>query len=45
MAIWTSLSRCVKIGFRLLQFKEDFDITVQFEGGEMFLKALNGNVG
>jgi hypothetical protein len=35
----------VKTGFRLLQFKEDFDITVQLEGVEMFLKALNGNVG
>ena len=31
----------VKIGFRLLQFKEDFDIIVELEGR----KALNGNVG
>jgi len=31
----------MKTGFRLLQFKEDFDIIVQLEGRKVFLKVSN----
>lgn len=37
----TLVAKCVKTGFRLMQFKEDFDIMVQLEGGKVFRKVLN----
>jgi len=29
----------------LLHFKKDFDIIMDLEGGKVFLKLLNGNLG
>jgi len=37
----TLVAECVKTGFRLLQFKDDFDIIIDLEGRNVFLKVLD----